>query len=504
MGASPVTCSTGSAAAPGPRAPALQSPCGPAEDVSRPRPEVAPVRLPRRRLLRALPAALAAGTLLGLCPAGTPAARAAPVATLQAERLALPAAAGQVFADPAAAGGAGLLVWSDASASGSVTTTAATDRVRVVARGDQCGGAPVLRLTVDGVAAGTATVSSTTWAAYTVRVPRAAGAHSVAVAFVNDTRTATCDRNLRLDRISLLAPAATPGPWGGLPLYVDPASDAVREAAARRSWDPRGAALLDKIGGSAGALWLGDWQSRAQVTDSTRRRVAAAASQGRVPLLVAYALPHRDCGGYSAGGVPDAAAYGAWVRALADGIGQARAVVVLEPDSIAQLDCLTAQRRDERLAALRDAVAVLAARPGAVVYLDGGNSGWVPAEEMARRLVRAGLASARGFATNVSNFHTTPTEVAYAERLSALTSGSRYVVDTSRNGLGPLSGAAWCNPAGRALGVRPTTVTGAAHADAYLWVKRVGESDGDCGRGEPPAGTWWTSYALGLASRAAW
>ena len=42
-----------------------------------------------------------------------------------------------------------------------------------------------------------------------------------------------------------------------------------------------------------------------------------------------------------------------------------------------------------------------------------------------------------------------------------------------------------------------------ALADALLWVKAPGESDGSC-NGGPSAGTWWTEYALGLAERATW
>ena len=57
----------------------------------------------------------------------------------------------------------------------------------------------------------------------------------------------------------------------------------------------------------------------------------------------------------------------------------------------------------------------------------------------------------------------------------------------------------WCNPPGRALGETPTTKTGNPRVDAYLWVKRPGESDGACGRGAPAAGQWWPQYALELA-----
>ena len=155
---------------------------------------------------------------------------------------------------------------------------------------------------------------------------------------------------------------------------------------------------------------------------------------------------------------------------------------------------------------LKDALSALhTAAPGAVTYLDGGDSGWVPSDIMATRLRDAASRTARGFSVNVSNFNRTDDEVAFGNRVSAALGGAHFVVDTSRNGLGPLGGAlGWCNPAGRALGNRPTTSTASPAADAYLWIKMVGQSDGDCGRGEPAAGTWWPDYAIGLASRAAW
>ena len=77
------------------------------------------------------------------------------------------------------------------------------------------------------------------------------------------------------------------------------------------------------------------------------------------------------------------------------------------------------------------------------------------------------------------------------------------VGDTSRNGLGPTADNQWCNPDGRALGDRPSTQTGLAYVDAFLWVKAPGESDGACA-GAPAAGTWMPEYALGLAQRAAY
>jgi endoglucanase len=85
----------------------------------------------------------------------------------------------------------------------------------------------------------------------------------------------------------------------------------------------------------------------------------------------------------------------------------------------------------------------------------------------------------------------------YATLLGATPVTTHFVVDTSRNGLGPWQPPAatypdaqdWCNPPDRGLGRRPTADTGIELIDAYLWVKTPGESDGECTRGLGPAGT---------------
>ena len=123
---------------------------------------------------------------------------------------------------------------------------------------------------------------------------------------------------------------------------------------------------------------------------------------------------------------------------------------------------------------------------------------------MAARLNQAGVDHARGFSLNTANFFTTDDEIGYGEAISGLTNGSHYVIDTSRNGAGPApdSPLDWCNPSGRALGTPPTAATAGAHADAYPWIKRPGESDGSCDSGDPPAGTFVNQYAIDLAHNA--
>jgi endoglucanase len=213
-------------------------------------------------------------------------------------------------------------------------------------------------------------------------------------------------------------------------------------------------------------------------------------------------IPQRDCRSHAPRGAASVDAYRAWIRGVADGLGAQTAVIVLEPDALAQLDCLTDQDRRVRLSLLADAVGVLTARTRAIVYLDAGHSGWVAAAEMGRRLRAAGITRARGFSLNVSNTRWTSGEVAYVRALSRLVPGAHAVIDTGRNGVGPAPGDEWCNPAGRALGPPPTTATPDPLVDAYLWIKPPGESDGLCQEGPAP-GVWWPSYALGLAERAA-
>ncbi|GAA3447050.1 glycoside hydrolase family 6 protein [Planomonospora venezuelensis] len=297
-----------------------------------------------------------------------------------------------------------------------------------------------------------------------------------------------------------------PGGSGGTRFYVDPESAAAREA---RTLQEQGrsadAALIRRIADRPNAIWIGDADPR----DRVERITAAAEQAGRVPVLVAYHIPDRDCGRFSAGGAGGADEYRTWIARFAEGLGDRPAWVVVEPDALAHVldSCTRGGRADERLDLLRHAVTTLKRRPAARVYLDAGNAGWVrdPAA-WAGPMRRAGAAEADGFAFNVSNFFTVEESVAVADRLSAALGGAHYVIDTSRNGRGRLPGAtgdeAWCNPRGRALGAEPTTATGRERVDAFLWVKRPGESDGECHRGEPGAGDWFPDRALELARNA--
>lgn len=294
-------------------------------------------------------------------------------------------------------------------------------------------------------------------------------------------------------------PSVTLAPSGSLASYKLFVGDNAAQTQANqwRTSRPADAAQLDKIGNRAQAKWFGGWNSN--ITSDVSTYVNAAAAQNALPQLVAYNIPQRDCGGYSAGGTsPDA--YLNWIKGMSAGIGSHPALVILEPDALANMECLSSTDQSTRYALLSQAVAILKAQPRTFVYLDAGHPGWKSASDMANRLQKAGIAQADGFSLNVSNFATTNDSTAYGSAISALVSNKHFVIDTSRNGLGPTSDNQWCNPSGRALGNAPSTNTGSPLIDAYLWIKAPGESDGTC-NGGPAAGQWWTDYAVGLAQR---
>lgn len=287
----------------------------------------------------------------------------------------------------------------------------------------------------------------------------------------------------------------------GASLYVDPTTGAARQADEWRASRPLDAALMDKIASEPHAVWLGDWSG--DVRSAADRVLDAAAAAAAVPVLVLYNIPHRDCGGLSGGGGATADEYHQWISAVADGIGGRAAVVILEPDALAAMDCLAPADADLRTRLIREATTILKRGARTAVYLDAGQPRWQSAAVISDRLLAAGIAAADGFSLNVSNFVGDQENEAYGAQISGLVGGKHFVVDSGRNGAGAPASGEWCNADGRALGRRPTTRTHNPLVDAFLWIKRPGESDGAC-NGGPPAGQWWADYALGLARRASY
>lgn len=233
---------------------------------------------------------------------------------------------------------------------------------------------------------------------------------------------------IALSLAALCAPALGETPRG-TSIFVNPDST-TRQAAARLRGQSRQDALL--LSGIASASWFTSG-TPAMVEAEVRNIVDRAAAGRQVPVLVAYNLPFRDCALYSAGGASDSAAYLSWIKGFAAGIGNRRAIVILEPDGLGVIpwhrtlggafeNCQPkghdGRASDARYEQLRGAVVILASLPEVRLYLDGTGSSWLAPGEAASRLIKADVARATGFFLNVSNFESDARVVSYARWVS--------------------------------------------------------------------------------------
>lgn len=199
------------------------------------------------------------------------------------------------------------------------------------------------------------------------------------------------------------------------------------------------ARLIKEMITTSHAIWFTGGTPKTVLQD-VRNTVERATDKGQVPVLVAYNIPFRDCAQYSAGGATTVDDYEAWIDGFAAGIGNGKAVVILEPDGLgiipwykqfrglpaqggyewcqpAEADPATAA--NDRFAMLNYAVDTLKAHPNVSVYLDGTHNGWLGSGDSAHRLVQAGVERADGFFLNVSNYQFTVNVAVYGNWVSS-------------------------------------------------------------------------------------
>lgn len=212
-------------------------------------------------------------------------------------------------------------------------------------------------------------------------------------------------------------------------LFVDRGSTTAAAAESLEGLAKRDASRLARI---PSATWFA-YGTPEIVEARVRDIVDRAAAERRLPVLVAYNIPYRDCALYSAGGAADGRAYLAWIRGFTAGIGDRAAIVVLEPDGLGVIpwhrtlageeEACRPEGQDESAAGrrydqLRSAVDILSVLPHVRLYLDGTGSSWLAPGEIASRLIKADVAKAAGFFLNVSNFESDERVVPYARWVS--------------------------------------------------------------------------------------
>ncbi|KAI1778174.1 glycoside hydrolase family 6 protein [Hypoxylon cercidicola] len=304
-----------------------------------------------------------------------------------------------------------------------------------------------------------------------------------------------------------------------------------------------------KVGEVGSFLWLDSIANIAKFDDA----VADVPCENILGLVI-YDLPGRDCAAKASNGELKYNELDRYKTEYIDPIvAKIKAnpntafALLIEPDSLPNLvtnaDLSTCQESES---AYEEGVAYALKSlnlPNVVMYIDAGHGGWLGwdanlkpgAEELAKVYKAAGSPSqVRGYATNIAGwnawdeepgefsdasdakYNSCQNEKTYVTKFSAALSSAGFpnhaIVDTGRNAVTGLreEWGDWCNVNGAGFGVRPTADTGLELADAFVWGKPGGESDGTsdegatrydsfCGKPDaykpsPEAGEWNQAY----------
>jgi hypothetical protein len=190
-----------------------------------------------------------------------PPAVAAGVTATEADTMTVLGKGATIYTDSTASGGKAIALTGAVTIA---TALAVPESVRVVvrAKGGQCLGAPIGRVSVDGVNIGTSPVTASSWTDYTATAPITAGTHTVGVSFVNPLWFG-CSRVLYVDTVSVVAASAntnpdtlTTAPVANLPGWKHIFADDFTRDAAIGSWaNPSDPAKVVYVG-SSGQQWL--------------------------------------------------------------------------------------------------------------------------------------------------------------------------------------------------------------------------------------------------------
>jgi hypothetical protein len=200
-------------------------------------------------------------------------------------------------------------------------------------------------------------------------------------------------------------------------------------------------ALLAKVALQPRARWYGSWLSTAEMRDKLAMDIAAEqADTGNPNVLVPMAFFRQFPGHERNRDIPwttaDRQAYRGFYDAAARAIGDAHALIILEPDLPATLK---GWRPDIRARLVTYAARQLAALPHTTIYLDAGASDWINPERQAALLESAGIRYVRGFAESGSHYTSVVDNIrrgreTLAELAKLGITGKHFVIETADNG----------------------------------------------------------------------
>ncbi|KAE8892473.1 hypothetical protein PF003_g23697 [Phytophthora fragariae] len=250
---------------------------------------------------------------------------------------------------------------------------------------------------------------------------------------------------------------------------------------------PQLSTALSTLENYAIASWFTDRITSQDRANLMSRMLSQCPDESRLSIVV-YGIPNKDCsGGFSSSGsVTSSAAYQAFLKELTDAVGDHKVLYVVEPDAVGLLakdgGCGGPAGYLENLKIAANALSV---NTNAQLYLDVGY--WMLADatsasKVATVMQEIGSAGrVKGVTINTSNFRSNEECAGYCSTFQAAMGSDdmHCIVDTSRNYNGSPT-TDWCNIPTAGIGKPPTSNTGFANLDYFMWIKPPGESDGYC------------------------
>jgi hypothetical protein len=205
---------------------------------------------------------------------------------------------------------------------------------------------------------------------------------------------------------------------------------------------------------------------------------------GAAAEITTYFIAHRGC---NAGNQPN---FQAEVDALKAAVGNFPALIFVEEDAIDTICWINPPAVSGRAGLLKYEIDKLSQLPHALLYVEGGTSDANSPAQVARVLNASDAYRIRGFFLNDTHFNWASKEIRFGNKVSNLTGGLHFVVDTRGDGQGPLLNRhpvtqgieQLCNPPHRGLGPKPGGSDGRSyglyspHLDGFVWVTTPGES----------------------------
>ncbi|KAG7384644.1 hypothetical protein PHYBOEH_009360 [Phytophthora boehmeriae] len=234
------------------------------------------------------------------------------------------------------------------------------------------------------------------------------------------------------------------------------------------------------------AAWYTDRLSDSDRSTMLSSLTSECSEDSRMTIAV-YGIPDKDCnaGLSSSGTVQSTSDYESFLKELTDAVGSRKVLYIVEPDAVGLLANDGCGASAGYLDNLKIAVAALSANSNAQLYVDVGY--WLLADSTNAAAVATIInelkasGALKGITINTSNYRSTDEVTTYCTNFQTAMGSTDMtcIIDTSRNYNGSPS-SDWCNVKAAGIGKPPTSETGIANLDYFMWIKPPGESDGVC------------------------